>query len=203
MYVAMGHPARHGVRESVKTLQKYNNLPVVVLADGWPVTVLGVEHIWFQCDDPGARIAKLNLPFLASHPYILYLDADTRVNGDVGVGFDLLEDGWDLVLASSTRQGGDVLGNCTQKDREKTFTELGCRDILGLQAGVMWFHNTTPIRDLFNEWAVQWNTFKEKDQSALIRALHKVPVKVWILGNDFNDSGPGHLIEHHFGSAAR
>lgn len=163
-----------------------------------PVLVIGPETCPQR--DAGGRWAKLNLDTLSPFEQTLYLDADTRVRGDLSAGFRILADGYDLALAFSMRQGSDVLGNCGLPDRSATFEELACRDLLGLQAGVMFFQKGEAVSRLFSTWCEEWGRFRAMDQAALLRALARVPVRVWLLGRAWNG---GELIEHRFGAARR
>ena len=115
-------------------------------------------------------------------------------------GFEMLADGWELVLAHSVHQGSKRLWHIGAEDREATYQACGCDDVLQLQAGVMFFAKTQGIHELFDLWAREWRRFEDQDQGALLRALYQVPVRVWVLGRPWNG---GALIAHHFGRAKR
>ncbi len=143
-YVAYGHSARVEAAESIKSLREHCDLPVAVISDK-PLRAPGIAHVYAPDADPGGRLAKLSLDQLSPFDATLYLDADTRVHGDISTGFGILGDGWDVAIATSTRQGDDVLGNCYEADRQATFEILGCRDVLALQAGVMFFRRCEAV----------------------------------------------------------
>ena len=145
-------------------------------------------------------ILKLNLDRLSPYDPTLYLDADTRVRGDIGAPFAALADGWDLAIAPSPRQHSDALGNCSEPDRQATWEECGCNWLLALQGGALWFCKSEPILRLFAAWREEWARYKSKDQAALLRALWRAPVRVWLLGGDYNG---GQLVSHLYGRAAR
>jgi hypothetical protein len=156
--------------------------------------------ISFDKPGPGARWAKLNLDQLSPYEYTLYIDADTRVHGNVTVGFDILADGWDLAIAPSHRQGCDCLGHLLADDRQRTFETVGCQEPLNLQAGVFFFRKGEPVHKLFKVWRACWSAFEDQDQGALLRALARAPVRAWMLSNEWNGQR-GKIVEHRFGAA--
>lgn len=193
IYIAYGPRARHEATESIRSLRQHTDLPVAVV--GEPVG--GAQHITLADGGWGGRLAKLSLDRLSPWEQTLYLDADTRIQGDISIGFDILADGWELVIAPSTRQGNDLLGNVSKADRQATFVEL--LHPLALQAGVFWWRTCEAMHRLFAAWREEWARFKRHDQGALLRALYRVPVRVWLVGNEFNG---GSVIRHLYGRAA-
>lgn len=149
-----------------------------------------------------ARRAKLLLDKLSPFKRTLYIDADTRVySKDILGGFDILADGWDLVIVPSKHQGNSVFAHIEEEERRYMREWLWQPDVIQLQAGVMFFDRNERIHKLFEEWRCQWLTkFAKHDQAALIRALMKSPVKVWLLGSPFN-SRRGEVVDHMFGRA--
>jgi hypothetical protein len=140
----------------------------------------------------------VNLDTLSPYELTLYIDADTRVNGSVTAGFELLESGFDMAIAPSVNQGGtSLMWHIGSDDRRATLDAIGNPLPLQLQAGVMFFNRLT-CAPLFRAWREEWLKFENQDQGALLRALHRCPVKIALLGRDWND---GKLIEHHFGRA--
>jgi hypothetical protein len=131
------------------------------------------------------------------------MDADTRARGDISVIFDILEDGFDLVIAPSTRQSSNCLRHLdNNEERQATFGELMNWWPLQLQGGVMGFRKSYEVSKLFLFWRSEWQRWKDKDQGALLRALDRTPDKprVWLLSNEFNG---GVLVDHYFGQARR
>lgn len=197
--VAYGANARAAAAQSIASLREHSDLQVRVIGErSQPDDPDQVE--WFPCPqvDAGGRWAKLSLDSLSPFEHTLYLDADTRVRGKLGAGFEILEAGWDVVLTASTRQGPDVMGHAPLGDRNATFEAIGCREILGLQAGVMYFARNERTAALFAAWRKEWQLMRYLDQPALLRALYRVPVRLWLLGRPFNG---GELVEHLFGRA--
>lgn len=184
VYVVYGNQARVEAEQSIASLLKFNDLPVTIITDNFGMT-----------QEQNSRMAKVNLPRLVDYDRVLYLDADTRVKGNITSVFDILDD-WDMAIAPSKNQDNDLfrhINNATEK--EETLHELGNWFPLQLQAGVMAFHRER-CAALFAEWRRQWRRWRGQDQAALLRALAIEPVRVWLLGRCWNG---GNLIEHHFG----
>lgn len=171
----------------------------------YPVTTVGevFRGIHFDDQDSRGRWAKLNLDSLSPYDFTLYLDADTRVKGDLSAGFDLLADGWDMAITASTNQpsrhgpdGGQLLWHACNEERAATFMEVG--EVVQLQAGAFFFARNARVMDFFAVWRNEWQRWHFNDQAALLRALWRVPLKIWLLGRDYNG---GALVEHRFGAA--
>lgn len=195
LLVAYGQNARREAGYAIEALaQHMPDLPVVVVSDA---PMMGARWIHMEQRDAGARWAKLSLDHLTPFDRTLYLDADTRVNGDVSAGFAMLADGWDMVMTASDRQRGELCWQCEAEEREATRTETATEP-LGLQAGVMFVAKNDRTALLFAQWRAEWERWQGPDQGALLRALYTVPVRLWLLGRDWNG---GRLVEHRFGMA--
>ncbi len=202
VYVVYGEAARREAAASVASLRAIdgnNDYPVAIVGEG----VSGVDHIAFVSPFAEAvrasRWAKLNLDRLSPFRYTLYLDADTRLKGDLAAGFKILADGWDMVIAPSGRQGGDVMGHLPQDERIFTLATLRNPLPLQWQAGVFYFKRER-AGALFAAWREAWQRFKGQDQGALLRALAASSVRVWTLGEVWNRPG-GEVVDHLFGRA--
>jgi hypothetical protein len=194
--VAYGNAAVVVAREAVKSIQALTpGLPIGVISD---VPIEGAIPLPFK-DDPGygARWAKLNADLISPFEHTLYLDADTRAYRSIDTGFDILDGGWDMALACSERQWADTLGHLPSEDRAYTLGTVGIRPV-NLQAGVIFFKKNKAVADLFEAWRQEWRQFRRLDQGALLRALQRQPVKVWLLGRPWNG---GYIIGHRFGAA--
>lgn len=184
VYVAYGKQAEQEARLSIASLKRHNNLPVTVITKDFGLTPA-----------QNSRMAKVSLPELVDYERVLYLDADTRVRGDISAGFEML-DNWDLAITASKNQGYEVFKHIhNTEEKEQTLRELGNIRPLQLQAGVMFFHRER-CTALFAEWRRQWQRWQDQDQAALLRALAVEPVRVWLLGRCWNG---GELVEHLFG----
>jgi hypothetical protein len=198
--VAYGDRARREATACLRSLGQSNpGLPMAVVSDR---PLKGYTHLHAPDLDQGARLAKLSLGTLSPFEATCYLDADTRVHGSLEAGFQVLDDGWDLVITPSKNQGNDLLGNCLLPDREATFNALHTEHVLGLQAGVMWFRRCDATAQLFALWREEWLKFRSQDQGALLRALWRAPARVWLMGRTWN-GGKGDMVEHRFGAARR
>lgn len=197
LYVAYGEAARQEAKRSAKTLGEHNpGLPIAIISDK---PIAKYQHISFREPGPGARWAKLQMDKLTPFDKTMYIDADTRIKDSLMGGFDILNDGWDMVITPSTRQRQDVLGHLSDKDKELTLETLG-REPLNLQAGLLFFRKCKAIHSLFDLWRQEWQRFQDQDQGALLRALQQQPVKVWLLSWLWN-SHNGEIMAHEFGAA--
>ena len=70
--------------------------------------------------------------------------------------------------------------------------------MLQLQGGMMFWRKNERTRAFFQAWREEWERWKGQDQAALLRALHRTPLKLWLLSNEWNG---GSLIEHRYGAA--
>lgn len=192
VYVCYGENARSEAAMSIRALRTWQPVMSVSVISATPLG--GAKHIPF--DDPrfGARWAKLNLDTLSPYDQTLYLDADTRPRASLQPLFAPLEAGYDLVLAPSTQQGDKALWHVETTEREATFDAFGFTPVQ-LQAGVMAFRKSEAITALFAAWRDEWRG--GQDQAALLRALHRVPVRIWLISSTLSDQ----LVLHLFGKA--
>ena len=196
VYIAYGEPARREAAKSIQTLRERHVLDVTVISD---VRLPGTRWVKAEDRDPGARWVKVNLDLLTPYGRTLYLDADTRVYGKVNAGFDMLADGWEMVMTASGRQKEDFLWHLGAEDRDATMRMFG-NWALQLQGGMIFFRKCDAIRRLFAAWRREWLRFRGQDQGALLRALHENPMRLWLLGRPWNG---GAIITHNFGRAKR
>lgn len=195
IYVVYGANAQREAAYSIESLLAHNaGADVVTIGD----RVNGVRNIQCPRRDAGGRWAKLSLDELSPFDLTLYLDADTRVFGNIQNGFGIISDGWDMALAPSSNQGNEVLWHCGAADREATLDALGNPEPLQLQAGVMFIRKCAETRRLFLQWRTEWRRFENQDQAALLRALKKCQVRLWLLSKEWNG---GAIIQHYFGRA--
>lgn len=203
-YVFFGKPALREVTLSVQSLRGHMRLDVAYLGDA-NLKGCSRRDVRFA---PGrlsnaqlARWAKVSLYDWSPFEYTLFLDADTRVLQDISVGFEILKQGWELVIVTSANQHlYSPLWILSERERRITFNELGDSNPTMLNSGVMFFRKSERLGRFFEQWKKEWLRFKDKDQGALLRALHHCPVAVWLLGRPFNG---GEAVEHNFGRAAR
>lgn len=186
-YIALGKPAIEVCEVSIISLRQHYHGMLNVSKN---VLIGGIEL---------SREVKTLLPHteeLNGLDYILYLDADTTVHGSLEPLFQILKDGWDMVIAPSTYQGEQAMHHIVDIERLETLDIYGFTP-LQLQGGVIAFANTEIVQRFFECWHSEWQEYREQDQAALLRALHEWDIRVWIIGNAFNG---GEVIQHHFGS---
>lgn len=201
VYIAFGVKARAEAAASIASLQAHHTLPVAVVSDAPLPSVHGVTYLesaGLTAGTPG-RMAKVHLDRLTPFEHTLYLDADTRIHGQLWAGFRLLDLGADVVIVPSRPQRHEGLRHLTPEERAFTLDALPL-DPLQLNTGVMWFDRER-CAALFAAWRVEWQTWQDKDQGALLRALECVPVCVRLLGFPFNDRN-GRVVQHNFGACA-
>ena len=194
VYIAYGWRAVKEAGYSIATLRQWEpELPIAVIGE----RVDGADFIPFEDRDSVGRWAKVNLDRISPFETTWYLDADTRIHGKIEGGFRICLDGWDIAVAPSPAQGGDALWHVSDGEREATIGELGYQP-LQLQGGVFFFRKCEAVGRFFAAWREEWSRWKGQDQGALLRALHRSPVRMWVLGRDWNG---GALVEHRYGAA--
>lgn len=195
VYIAIGERAQEEAKKSVASLQRFNDISVNIL---YAIEMLPKSPTTLNDDSQWSRWAKTNLNNLIEHwTYAIYIDADTRVRGSLMDGFNLLKDGWDMIITPSTNQGDDLMWHIDQEERDCTAKEIGCSKSLQLQGGLFFFRKCGRVDRLFECWREEWLRYQDQDQAALLRALHRAPVKIWLLGRPWNG---GALVDHRFGA---
>lgn len=200
IYVAFGPAAEREARKSIASLRKFHQWPIAIAAP-CDLGMEGVESISVfrtHADDAKmARAVKTNLCQLATEEWeqILFLDADTRVRGDLSFGFKALSDGWEFVIVPSAipPEGVRPMWHLSGQERNYTLEQVGNPWPLMLNTGVMFFRRTPRVEQFFSAWHQEWTRFRDKDQGALLRALRYYPVATLILGRPFNG---GEVVEH-------
>lgn len=195
IYIAYGPQAVAEAQMSIASLRKWHQaLPVLVVGD----PVAGADQVLeMERQDAGGRAAKVRLDQISPFESTLYIDADTRLRGDISLGFDIIEDGWDLAVVPSTQQRHDLLWHIDPDERQATLVELGIEP-LQLQAGVLFFGRSARVSALFERWRSEWARWEDQDQGALLRAIYTDPPRIWLLGRPYNG---GSLVSHLFGKA--
>jgi len=192
--VAFGPNARTEAAAMIASLRQHHDWPVLALSDG---EVNGADVIR-RFDEPGwgARWAKLYQDQCVPWDRWLYLDADTRVHGDLSAGFAILDDGWDVCITASEHQGENWLWQASVEERAATGSPLD----LSLQGGVFYARRCERVHQFFDAWRTEWRRWQHIDQGALLRAVRVCPIRLWLLGRAYNGRD-GALIEHLFGRA--
>jgi len=188
--VAFGNPSRKCAKRCITSVKEHTDLPVALAADK-PIDA--GEDVFIQHDDAdaGARVAKLKCDELAPAEwnYVLYLDADTEVVGDISFLFDILRDGWELVICKDNNKYGTV-GEMKRPDNldecVETWDKMGGQQLLQYNGGMMAYRRNANTRRFFQKWQEEWQKYGKRDQGALLRALYDKPLRVFVLMNQFN-----------------
>jgi hypothetical protein len=120
---------------------------------------------------------------------VLYLDADTEICGDIRLYFQLIEDGWEFVICKDphlmdTMQAFRRGNNAAEV--VETEAELYTLNTLQFNGGVWSFGRGQRVADFFARWQAEWERHAQRDQGALIRAMYTDPLRVYLLGNEWN-----------------
>lgn len=179
LLIAYGDKAREGARKAIISLQKHApSLPIVVITE--PARPLGVDHHIPHPDfTPGARDIKTRIYSLSPWRKTLYLDADCVVRGLTGHTFALL-DFFDVVLAIDPNK---ILSQVrwpalVPEEVEYTPGQIGTAEVQYYNSGVIAFGRSRNNRAMFQAWHEEWLKFQAQDQMALVRAIHREPVRI-------------------------
>lgn len=189
-YVAFGEPARECALGAITSFKKHMpDVPVALVSS----EVLGVEDIFIPCEDTdiGGRAAKVRINELAPRDwqYILYLDADTEIVADISFLYQLVEDGWDMTICRNPGRfhtAGNMVRPDNRDECEETFQIVGTSEVLQLNGGVFAFQRNARTAAFFAKWFEEWQRWGKRDQAALLRALWAQPLRLCVLGNEWN-----------------
>ena len=189
-YVAYGPPARGCCKAAIASFQKHMPGVEVALASDKPLST--EDHLLTLPDaDVGGRAAKVQIYTVTPDywEYILYLDADTEVIADIGFLYDLLDDGFDMVICKNPDKyhvASKMARSDNANECAKTFAKIGTDEVLQLNGGVFAFQRNERTAAFFQCWYAEWQRYGKRDQAALLRALWKHPLKLYVLGNEWN-----------------
>ncbi len=188
--VAFGQMARASAENMMRSAKAHMpDVPICLVA----AAPIGAEDVFIQQPDSdiGGRRAKLRIYDLAPAEWetVLYLDADTEVIAPVYRLFQWAESGWDLVICKDISPN-DVLGHIQHKvippEAQETQRIVGTWDVLQLNGGVWAFSRNADTATFFAAWLAEWERWAQRDQGALIRALYTHPLRMLVLGNEWN-----------------
>src|SRR5512139_332806 len=190
LYVAYGAPARQCAEGAMKSFRQHMpGVPVALVSD----QPLGIEDVFIQHadEDIGGRSAKTLIDSLAPREwqYILYLDADTEVVAPIDYFYQLVEDGFDLVICKNPGKYHTARQMTRSDNKDEcnyTFTLIGSDELIQLNGGVFCFQRNERTRSFFEAWHSEWKRWGKRDQAALLRALFAHPLKIMVLGNEWN-----------------
>lgn len=188
--VAFGDPARRCALRLMESAKKYMpDIPIALCA----AKRIGPEDILIvQPDsDVGGRRAKLRAYELSPAEWqaVLYLDADTEVVAPIYRYFEWIEDGWEFVICKDPHLM-DTLHAFARKNNRKevddTVNKLRTKHTLQWNGGVWAFGRSKRIAAFFRRWQKEWEVHAQRDQGALVRAMYAEPLKILLLGNEWN-----------------
>lgn len=189
--VGFGDPARKCALELMQTLKAFiPEIPVAFCGD----RKIGLEDLFIEQPDAdvGGRRAKLKAYDLTPPEWdsVLYLDADTEIiSRDVLFFFELIEDGWDFVICKDPHLM-DTMHSFRRRNNlsELKYIESQIVTLHTLQynGGVWSFGRSDQVKAFFDRWQLEWERHAQRDQGALIRAMYQSPLRVYLLGNEWN-----------------
>lgn len=190
-YVAYGDPARECARRAVQSVKRYMPAIEVAVVSDRPLDAGEDYCILHKDEDIGARSVKTRIADLApAHwEYILYLDADTEVVADISFLFQVLADGWSAVWCTNPAQyvlATEMVRPDNQDECDETFKVMGHHEMLQLNGGVFGFRRTERTEAFMRRWHDEWCRYAKRDQAALDRVLYTEPLRVYVLGNEWN-----------------
>lgn len=188
--VAFGGPARSACEQMMRSAKAHMpDIPIALCA----AEPIGPEDLLIQQPDSdiGGRRAKLRAYELAPAEWqtVLYLDADIKVIASVYQFFQWIEDGWELAICTDVPPN-DLLAHIGHKtqatEAKETERVVGTGMALQFNGGVWSFRRGPQVEQFFRRWRAEWERWGAKDQGALLRAYHAVPLRTWVLGNEWN-----------------
>ena len=191
--VAYGDPARGCAERLLRSIRKYMpGLPVALVSD----TPLGQgEDVYIERPDTdiGGREAKLEVYDRAPADWelVVYLDADTELTADISFLFQLLADGWDAFWClNPTRYAlvQEMSRPDNQTETAETLQLLGTGIMLQANGGVFGFRRNPRTQEFFAAWLQAWQRYGQRDQGALTRTLFNHPLRLYMLGVEWNTS---------------
>lgn len=210
--VAFGDPSRKCAKRCIDSVKRFMpGLPIALVSD----KPLGGEDVFISHPDSdiGGRTAKLKVDELAPKEwqYVLYLDADTEIIGDISPLFQILEDGWEMVICKDNNRYGLVKEMKRPDNGDEcleTWNLLGSQELLQYNGGMMAYRRNTNTARFFDNWQREWQKYGKRDQGALLRALYGKPLRMFVLMNQWNattryELPPGEIAILHHNTDAR
>jgi hypothetical protein len=213
--VAFGDPARACAQRMMETAKQHMpEIPIALCSD----RKIGPEDVLIDDvpdSDIGGRRAKLRAYELSPAEWesVLYLDADTEViSPDARFFFQLIEDGWEFVICKDPHLMDTMHSfrrNTNLQELQETAEKIHTMHTLQYNGGVWAFARNDRVKRFFDRWLAEWEVHAQRDQGALIRAMYTEPLKVYLLGNEWNHFKKytkgieAVAVEHHPGRARR
>lgn len=209
--VAYGDPARRCAERLIESVHRYMpGVPVAVASDS-ALEAADVSIVHADLDLGGRSVKTLMWDLApAEWQQVLYLDADTELVADISFLFDALSAGWEMVITKDIDQY-DCIHSLWRRDSEEHrlgWDALGSDCALQLAGGVVAFRRTPATRRFLQRWHEEWKVLARRDQGALLRAIYAQPVRMLVLGSEWNSfvglcNKETACILHHRGGPAR
>lgn len=190
LWVAYGEPARKCAMGSISTFRQHHSGIQTALVGKTP---LGIEDVFIEYPDVdiGGRAAKTMIYDLApaEWEYVAYFDADTEFIADISILYQFVIDGFDMVICKNPGKyhiATKMVRSDNKDECEYTFNQLGTSELIQLNGGVFIFQRNGRTSRFFRAWHEEWERWGKRDQAALLRALFKNPMKMYVLGNEWN-----------------
>lgn len=200
--VAFGDPSRTCALTLMHSIKKYvPQVPVALCAD----RKIGPEDLLIEQPDSdiGGRRAKLKAYDLTPREWkaVLYLDADTELVPPAGTDgkkgphpinrfFEWIEDGWEFVICKDPHLMDNLGRNYRRRNNAPEMldleTQLKTLNVMMWNGGVWAFGRGKRIQAFFTRWQREWERHAQRDQGPLVRAMYADPLKLLMLGNQWN-----------------
>jgi hypothetical protein len=73
---------------------------------------------------------------------------------------------------------------------QATFAVMGTEEMVQFNGGVLAFRRNERTAAFFRAWHEEWQRWGKRDQAALLRALWRCPVRLFVVGNQWNTIYP-------------
>ena len=191
--VAFGEPARRCANRCIRACKRFMPTVPVALCAVSPLNVGEDVFIERADTDIGGRKAKLASYALAPEEwkYVLYLDADTEPIESLEFIFNTLAKGWDIVICRDMVKyavARYMLRADNKPEATVTWNLMGTDETMQYNGGLLGFSRNEETKQFFKLWNDEWEIYAGRDQGALLRAMYTQPVKLFLLGNQWNAS---------------
>jgi hypothetical protein len=189
--VAFGGPARESAVRLLKSIKRHMRDVPVLLCAAEPLGAGEDLFVRHEDADVGARRAKLKAYELtpAEWESVLYLDADTEVVAPIHQYFQWIEAGWEFVICKDPH----LMDTMVSFERRNNASEMvdtaeavHTLNTLQYNGGVWAFARNERVQRFFQRWQAEWEKHAQRDQGALVRAMYADPLRVLVLGNEWN-----------------
>lgn len=190
VYVAYGGPARIAAESAVQTFKTHMpGIPAACISNQ-PLDYFDL-NIDYPDADVGGRSAKTMIDSLAPRDWqqIMYLDADTEIVADISFLYNQLDRGFDMVICKNPGKyhtARQMVRSDNEDECNYTFNLLGTDELIQLNGGVFAYQRNERTQKFFALWHSEWQRYGKRDQAALLRSLFACPLRLLVLGNEWN-----------------